>query len=287
MFGFFRPDDRQVWWRQSYARICQTQRRLFGLTSLPFLSYEATLLYQLAIDFGLIPALPEAAPQCCRLRRLQDAEQQPDAVGARFSAAFGLLLAGIKLRDDVRDEGRWFHRLVWLKYRKQVHRAEQILEQLRPGLGGEVQRVLNAHRLLETSGHAVRLADFIRPTGDGFAQLFSAMAELLHGPTAEFAKIGRYVGQAIIAWDCAVDFERDRILGHFNPLHSTEEVRDAFELCLLELSRIGWALPADSVALQVVQGTVARVHRRLQGSQRVCPTTQLERWGLIRARGYQ
>ena len=86
MFGFFRPGGRLVRWRQSYARICQTQRRLFGLTSLPFLSYEATLLYQLAIDFGLIPLLPESAPQCCRLGGLRNAGQQQDAGGAEFAA---------------------------------------------------------------------------------------------------------------------------------------------------------------------------------------------------------
>ncbi len=84
MFGFLKPTGRISEWRQSYARVCQTQRRMFGLTSLPFLSYEATFLYQLAVDTKLIPALSSDAPECCRLRRLQNPEQQPDVAVAEF-----------------------------------------------------------------------------------------------------------------------------------------------------------------------------------------------------------
>lgn len=41
MFGFLKPMQPSRDWSQSYARICQIQRSLFGVTSLPFLSYEA------------------------------------------------------------------------------------------------------------------------------------------------------------------------------------------------------------------------------------------------------
>jgi hypothetical protein len=66
MFGFLAPRQKIPKWRQSYARVCQYQRLLFGVTALPFLSYAATFLYQLGIDFELIPALAECAPPCCR-----------------------------------------------------------------------------------------------------------------------------------------------------------------------------------------------------------------------------
>lgn len=98
MFGFLAPQRRILEWRQAYARICQFQRRLYGLTSLPFLSYEATFLYRLAIDFKLLPELPQSAAECCRLKRLGNADNAPDFQAASFAATFGVVLAGINCR---------------------------------------------------------------------------------------------------------------------------------------------------------------------------------------------
>ena len=70
MFGFLALRQKIPEWRRSYARMCQVQRYLFGLTALPFLSYEATFLYQLAIDLHLPPELDTNSPVCCLLKRL-------------------------------------------------------------------------------------------------------------------------------------------------------------------------------------------------------------------------
>ena len=289
MFGFLKPTGRISEWRQSYARVCQTQRRMFGLTSLPFLSYEATFLYQLAVDSRLIPALSSDAPECCRLRRLRNPEQQPDTAVAEFCAAFGMLLAGVKLQDDADDHGRWHNKFALWKYRQQVQSASHHLEGISQGLTEQIQVILRQHKQSEVSGTATSIEDYCRPTGDGFALLFRSLATLAGGSCALFDSIGRHVGHAIISWDCAVDFHQDQIYGEFNPLESAAEADDSLRFCLLELAKLGWALPAeDSVCSQVIQSVSRRVHARLHRTDNhVCRTSMLERWGLVRAKGYQ
>ncbi|MCA9058880.1 MAG: hypothetical protein KDA85_10280 [Planctomycetaceae bacterium] len=284
-----RPTGNLPEWRRSYARVCQFQRRMFGLTALPFLSYEAAFLHRLAIEYQLIPALSADTPTCCRLRRLRNPESQPDFAVASYAAAFGMLLAGIKLQDDVDDHRRWHNRLAWRLYRSPVERASAYLASVRPGVQQQIHEILDRHRQLEQSGGAIAIEDYCQPTGDGFALLFSALAAVCRGPVDEFAAVGRSLGQAIIAWDCAVDFQRDRIYAEFNPLRSETDVRGSLQFCLLQLARIGWRLPDRQVTCrQLVESVVLRVHRALhQHPQYVCPTSRLERWGLIRARGYQ
>lgn len=289
MFGFLRPAKRIHEWRQSYARICQTQRRMFGLTSLPFLNYEATFLYQLTVDADLIPRLSDDAPECCRLRRLRNFEQQPDRQVAEFCAAFGMLLAGIKLQDDADDHQRWHNRLALWKYSKQVRKARQHLQSVCPHMLDQVQEILEAHRQTEQAGHYPSIEDYSRPTGDGFALVFRTLASTIGGTVEQFEFQGRCIGQAIVSWDCAVDFERDRIYGEFNPLRNVTDVANSLMFCQLQLARAGWNLSADAANCQrVIQSAATRVYARLhQSDNYVCRTTLLERWGLVRAKGYQ
>ena len=58
MFGFLRPRPQSDDYRRAYARLCVHQRQRLGLRSLPFHSYEAVFLYQLALDAGAV------APEC-------------------------------------------------------------------------------------------------------------------------------------------------------------------------------------------------------------------------------
>ena len=98
----------------------------FGVSSLPFLSYESVLLYLLTTGCGLNPGPPETTPTCCRLRTSRLHREEPDSRFAQFSAAFEVLLGLIKLDDDVRDEGRLISRLAhWALSRKHtaVHRV--------------------------------------------------------------------------------------------------------------------------------------------------------------------
>ncbi|MEZ6031885.1 MAG: DUF5685 family protein [Planctomycetaceae bacterium] len=294
MFGFLAPQRRIPKWRQAYARICQFQRQLYGLTSLPFMSYEAAFLYRLAIDFKLLPELPQAAAQCCRLRRLRNAEGAPDFQAASFAATFGVVLAGIKLQDDVQDSGRWFNRLLLAKFQRPIRDAHRFIARWTPGLEVEIASSLKLHSEMESSISGrkvtVSLAEYSEPTAYGFGAVFEAFAELLRPAdremTARFRDIGECVGRAIISWDCAVDFEHDRIKGQFNLLKSEADVLSAFEFALLQLSQIGWQIPDDSTDTDVLIQVADRIRCRRKQPVSSQPLRRLERWGLIREKRF-
>lgn len=301
MFGFLSPLRASVAWRQAYARVCQYQRRMFGLTALPFLSYEATFLYQLCCDCGLVPILPDTAPVCCRLRRLSKSPQ-PDQLVGSFAAAFGMLLAGIKLQDDVRDSGRLRNRLLLWKYGRQISSALQTLAQFSPGIPERIAAILNSQSELERCRSSVTLSSATVPTGDGFGLLFRTLAECLSARSPDnsltdrvpwttsfaehFEEIGRHVGRAIIAWDCAVDFDHDQLQQTFTPLTCHQDVEEAFDMCRLELCLAGALCPASSASAGVLDSVITKVEFRQQESERICRPQQLERWGLMRQRGY-
>lgn len=286
MFGFLAPRESLPQWRRCYARVCQHQRRFFGLTSLPFLSYEATFLYQVAVDLGLSAALPESAPQCCRLRKIKPSDPNADRELARYAAAFGVTLLGVKLQDDVTDSGSVFSRLLHWKYARQVRRAAKLLTQ---PVMTEVERAMAEHAQLEASGER-DLHAYAAPTGRGFAAVFAATPA---GPAIDsdphtqdvlretLAEIGECVGRAIICWDCAVDFHRDQIRGDYNPLGSAADVRTALQECVLQLSRIGWLLPAGATSRRVLLSVIRRVQSQCHHPQRD-PVKTLERWGILK-----
>ena len=292
MFGFLAPRHRVPEWRRSYARICQTQRRLFGLTSLPFLSYEAAFLYQLAVDLQLLPQLQPDAPECCRLRRQRRTDPQHDKKAASFAAAFSLMLAGVKLDDDVADSGRWLNRFLAWKYRPQVRGACELLDAYAPSVTGQVAAAIKTHHVMEFDDAAVSIDDYSNPAGDGFAAVFEGFVDAISESTnsevrAVFSKVGHSIGKAIIAWDCAVDFEKDRINGEFNPLQNETDVQRSFELCLMQLARVGWAVPEGGICQQVAGSVADRVRARRTVSSAKHVVRRLERWGFVRERGFE
>lgn len=280
MFGFLAPAVRLPTWRRSYARVCQYQRRHFGLTSLPFLSYEAAFLYQVAVDLGVVSPLPEEAPQCCRLRRLKHTDPQQDAPVAEYAAAFGVMLLGVKLQDDVVDSGRMIARLVEWKYRRQVLKAQRLLTS---AVMKDVQAAVTQHADLEACQER-DLETFATPTSNGFAAAFSGLPHVATDVRRQLGEIGSRVGRALIAWDCAVDFRRDQIKGDYNPLTSQQDVRAAFDNCLLQLAHIGWQMPTGCTTSHVIASVMDRV--RAARKQTGCdPVQRLERWGLLRQKG--
>ena len=103
MFGFLNPRPHSGEYRRAYARLCQHQRRAYGLLSLPFHSYEAVFLYQCALDAGALPGHVLPAVRCCRLVAPTTLSHDPDAAVGRFCASVALLLGSVKLEDDIRD----------------------------------------------------------------------------------------------------------------------------------------------------------------------------------------
>src|SRR5205823_5938627 len=83
-----------------------------------------------------------------------------------------------------------------------------------------VDGIIAEHLALETNARPVLLAEYARPTARAFGYLFRCMSRLpgLAEQAELLERMGECVGSAIIAYDCAVDRDRDRRRGEFNPL---------------------------------------------------------------------
>ena len=228
MFGFLNPRPHSAAYRRCYARVCQHHRRVNGPLALPFQSYESVFLFQAALDAAAFPAgcLPNV--RCCRLAPLRSAG--PDVEVGRFCADFALLLAGVKLDDDVRDAGGLARRLARWSYRKPVRRARAYFAALDGRFDRNLAQLLADHDRLERGGVPVALEEYAEPTALAFGYVFGLAAALpgLAGRGDTFAALGKKVGAALIAFDCATDWPRDRARGEFNPLPDEAAAAEAF-----------------------------------------------------------
>jgi len=240
MFGFLRPRPQSDDYRRAYARLCVHQRQRLGLRSLPFHSYEAVFLYQLALDAGAVA--PECLPnvRCCKLAYRSSVTVADDAEAGLFCASFAVLLASIKIDDDVRDSRSGLARFARFFLRSRIAVANRHLAKFDPAFESTVAAFVAAHNRLERPGVAISLEAYAAPTGEAFGYLFGLFAIALHLPDVRstFVEIGRGVGRALIAFDCAADWQRDRARGEFNPLPDEAAVKRALETCWGQLNDI-------------------------------------------------
>lgn len=277
MFGFLRGDPHDRAYRQIYAECCNYQRRWFGVDSLLFLSYESIFLYVLAVDAGACEGPPASAVTCCRLRSRTGNWPTFDLDLARFCSCFALLLASIKLDDDVRDDRSIMARLIRWRFRRRFATAKEYFKNLDPEFESRVDEFVTLHLELEQDSHGrIFLDDYVSPTAEAFAYAFGLFGKRL-AQDAEtchlFEEVGNGIGAAIVAHDCAVDYPRDVRKGRFNPLHNQRDVRRAFEFSQRCLSQAGWecvrAFGEDSIAVRVARLNFDRlVHHQSVESRR-------------------
>lgn len=240
MFGFLSPHPHSDDYRRAYARLCVHQRRRFGVRSLPFHSYEAVFLYQLALDAGAVD--PGCLPnrRCCKLGARENVAASADAEAGMFCASFAVLLASIKLDDDIRDSGSVVARFARFALKNRIGRAKRNLRKYDPRFDATVAGFVAEHHRLEQPGRAVTLEEYVEPTAKAFGYLFGLYAVAIHKPEHRetFHSIGQHVGRAIIAFDCAADWHRDRRRGEFNPLPDEPAVERALECCWHQMNDI-------------------------------------------------
>ncbi len=294
MFGMLRPARATLAYRSTYARCCQHLRRVAGLSALPVLSYEAVLLYQVAVDAGRVDMGGLRSVRCCKLRAL------PGHCGDRdvgeFCARVGLLLAAIKVSDDRRDGGPLAVRLFGWLLRRRFDATRAYFSRIDPHFTAVVDGFIAEHLALEHGGAAVSLAEYVRPTARAFGYVFGLLARLpgLETRADLLTRLGECVGSAVISYDCAVDRDRDARRGDFNPLPEGDEAVPAalcFSRAALEQARrhcesaFGPAA-LTAATLQGVSERVSNVGRRL-----ACPRCAaevqraLQGWGLAQPRG--
>ena len=282
MFGFLNPRPHSRGYRRVYARLCQHQRRYYGMQSLPFHSFEAVFLFQCALEAGAFPlsVLPDV--RCCRLAAPCTLNRAADAAVGRFCASVGLLLASIKLDDDVQDSGAIPAKLARWVLKKRFVTARRYFATLDDRFGKNIEQLLADHQRLEKRGGTISLAEYAEPTALAFGYVFGLLAKLpnLGAHQATFTALGRHVGAALITYDCAVDWERDRQRKEFNPLPDEAAILEALLFASAEL-RAAEALAKiafgeHSQAAETLQRVIQRVARQ---QTTCCPAQPVSAFG--------
>lgn len=231
-----------------------------GRLSTVFHSYESVFLYALAIDLNLCSAPGAEAPVCCRLcKKGPNSCARRDKQVADFCAAFAVLLAEIKMRDDVADDRSLIARAVLWWLHNSIRRAHEHFLATDSGFEDRLTSILEAHQHVERSPSS-DLTDFQSATRDGFGYLFSLLGDQLalnENLKKRLSNIGGHVGASIIAFDCAADWRRDVTRGQANPVRSAEQAQAALLVAQQELSAAGWAcseiVGPNSLSAQVLR----------------------------------
>lgn len=267
-------------YRQVYAALCAFQRANYGHCSAVFNSYEAVFLYQVCIEAGACQPPSPSTPTCCRFHSDPSNRWQLDHDIARFCTAFAMVLAATKLEDDIRDHQSILAKLTAKVLRNQFAHARKELDHFQPGLTDRIKESIAEHLQFEQAQTPCSLNEYVQPTAKTFADVFSALERYLrtrlsqappcrnaidpqspipasdrHGHTClgqlsappditslpDMCRLGYAIGAAIIAADCANDYQRDRRTGEYNPLNGETERRRAYEFSLHELAYAGWS----------------------------------------------
>lgn len=266
MFGFLRPARHHKTYRQLYAGCCGFQHARYGIETLPLLSYEAVFLYVLAADAGACRLPHEKDVTCCRLRRRGTRLHEVDTHLAEFCSSFGVLLASIKLEDDVRDDRSLVARLALWRLAKRIEQAKRCLSDSDRDFRHQLKSYIEEHLRLEQAGAPITLQEYAKPTAEAFAYVFGLFAQRLPADRRSeslLRGIGAELGRAVICFDCAADWQRDRQRNAFNPLPNRPAVEDALLASQQALSSLLWqcaeAFGLGSRAAAVVRATFDRV----------------------------
>ena len=272
------------------------------------ISYESVFLYQLGVDAGLLNSPAENTPTCCRLRNDWSNSWQANLEAAAFANAFAILLARIKVEDDVRDSGKWLARGGNLFWSKAFRHANQYFDQIDESLVTEIERLVDQHIDLEQQSFSGSPEDYAAPTAAAFGLVFRCFAEYLSVRSKDqvalrnvelsqvdlFYKIGQGIGAGILLSDCVFDFQKDRRRGEFNPIKNTSQLSLYQQAALKAFSQAGWdcealamegCWPVSGAILKYAFGRIARFST-VQVEQPVRKRRsdrRLHRWSSMRA----
>jgi len=269
MFGYSKPHPAPEGYRAFYARLCQHHRGHHGLRTAPAHSYEAVFLFALAGDLGLFDrdALPETG--CCHLRSLPREIPKTERAVGEFCSRVGMLLAGVKLDDDVADDHSFSARIVSRWWRKPIREARDYFQSIDPVFVTRMRAIfVKQHEIEQRSSGKITLQEAIEPTADAFGYVFGLLSEVAGRDDLRnlLVETGRDLGGAIVTFDMVSDLESDRRRGAYNPLIASKasDLRNAARASLSHLvsahERIQSVLPGSvsgSILAQVAEQTRA------------------------------
>ncbi|MDB2687566.1 DUF5685 family protein [Mariniblastus sp.] len=249
MFGYLKLSSRsncnsKKRYRQIYASLCSWQRQTFGVRASILISYEAVFLYQLAVDAGLVDPPAECTPTCCKLRNDWPNHWNVNPEAAEFTNAFAILLARIKIEDDIRDSGKWLARGGNWFWAKAFRQSNEYFSNFDTRLIPEIDRLVDNHLSLENQRFSGSPEEYAAPTANAFGEIFKSFASHVLKESADkvelFYGVGQAIGAGILLSDCMFDFQRDLRRGEFNPIQNKHPLGKYQQAGLKAFSRAGW-----------------------------------------------
>jgi hypothetical protein len=281
MFGVLRPQQQSFRYRRLYARLCQHYRGNYGLRAGFWLNYETLFLYAIAFDLGLLPTAAIKDQWCCRLRRDPTLPSSSDHQLGSLLAAVGLLAGSLKVEDDLRDKSGLAPRLIHVMFHKLFGRARKNLADRDVNLPGKLTAVMAAQNAVEAQkvptaagSESLRasLEKLCQPTVSGFITIFDLFARQLDLPTGSpLTRLAAPIARAIVSFDQAIDFERDKQGKGHTVLsdegdrlaaldHAHRQVKEARSISLV------WLGP-DSLASEILHGFQHRIESTIMALQ--------------------
>ena len=272
MFGVLRPRQQSPQYRRLYARLCQHYRDNYGLRAVLWLNYETVFLYAVAFDLGLLPTAAIKDQQCCRLRRDPTIADSSDHQLGSLLAEIGLLVGSLKVDDDLRDKPGLASRLLHVVFHKLFGRARTNLADRDADLLGKLTTIRNAQNAVEAQDQRTSLETFCQPTVSGFAVIFDLFARQLDLPTASpLTRLAAPIARAVVSFDQAIDFERDRQGEGYTVLSCEADRRAALDHAHRQIEEArsissAWLGP-HSLASEILDGFRHRIGRSITALQ--------------------
>jgi hypothetical protein len=266
MLGLLNPGRGDVTYRSLYSRCCQFQHLEYGVPSLLFQSFEAVFLYAVACDAGAVDLAKVPKQVCCRLRAGRTLEFALDRELARFCASFSLLAAETKSADALRDAPGVFASLRHRAFRSRFRAARNYFASLDADFLSTFGGLINDHLAIENARFSPSLSAFCRPTASAFAYAFRLMAKVVDREDLEhlLENVGRNIGSAVLAFDCAQDWQQDRRTGHFNVVQDAVGAQNAFAHCVDRLADARGLCQSTFGAKALSAGILERVSARIR-----------------------
>lgn len=215
MFGYVRPlrdslsEEEYELYRGAYCGLCHCMRKRLGLFSSFTVNYDFAFMAMLLAD-------GEIGTECkkCIAHPIKKRKCVCVSKSLESAADMSLILACLKLEDDIRDEGfikalksRLFHLLLRRGYKKACRERENFAD--------AASKLLSELSRLENE----RCAS-LDMTADKFALILSACSEGADGPVKRriLEHLFYHLGRVIYLTDAIDDLPEDAENGSFNPV---------------------------------------------------------------------
>jgi len=203
-------------YRLYYCGLCHLLAADYGNLSRILLSYDVTLFYLLFSSLTGFP--PQTAQIKCPVSLGRSKLAVVDERVGKMAAAVNVYLAGMKLRDDIQDDGRSLKRAAYRVFRSREKLAADYLK----SLGVDIERaeeIFAIQRVKELTCQSLR--DFAYATEVGLGLLFGEAARILELDAScqqSLQEVGAGLGRIIYILDSFVDYPADLRCHRFNAL---------------------------------------------------------------------